>query len=247
MPRVDAVVFLLRTLNAADIALLKQIGTLVGGSAGALGVIGVASRADEIGAGRIDAMLSAKDVATRFTAEMDKTGICQAVVPVSGLLALTARTLRQSEFVALEKLAGRRRRRADQGDAVGGPVRPRGQRAARRRRHPRRAAGPVRHVRHPDLDRGAAGGHQRLGRAGRRTARAQRADRAARRHRPAVRAAVRSAQGAHRAAVAAPVRRGQPDLRDAATSSPTSIRCSPTRTPSRSCGCSANCVRGQRR
>ena len=68
VPRVDAVVFLLRTLNAADIALLKQIGELVGGSAGALGVIGVASRADEIGAGRIDAMLSAKDVANRFTA-----------------------------------------------------------------------------------------------------------------------------------------------------------------------------------
>ncbi|MCV7320584.1 dynamin-like GTPase family protein [Mycolicibacterium confluentis] len=106
VPRVDAVVFLLRTLNAADIALLKQIGELVGGSAGALGVIGVASRADEIGAGRIDAMLSANDVAKRFTSEMDKTGICQAVVPVSGLLALTARTLRQSEFVALEKLAG---------------------------------------------------------------------------------------------------------------------------------------------
>jgi replication fork clamp-binding protein CrfC len=106
VPRVDAVVFLLRTLNAADIALLKQIGELVGGSAGALGVIGVASRADEIGAGRIDAMMSAKDVASRFTTEMYKTGICQAVVPVSGLLALTARTLRQSEFVALEKLAG---------------------------------------------------------------------------------------------------------------------------------------------
>lgn len=106
VPRVDAVVFLLRTLNAADIALLKQIGELVGGSSGALGVIGVASRADEIGAGRIDAMLSARDVAQRFTAEMDKTGICQAVVPVAGLLALTARTLRQSEFVALEKLAG---------------------------------------------------------------------------------------------------------------------------------------------
>lgn len=104
-PRVDAVVFLLRTLNAPDIALLKQIGGLVGGSAGALGVIGVASRADEIGAGRIDAMLSAKDVAHRFTAELDRTGVCQAVVPVSGLLALTARTLRQSEFAALRKLA----------------------------------------------------------------------------------------------------------------------------------------------
>lgn len=105
MPRVDAVVFLLRTLNAADLALLKQIGDLVGGSSGALGVIGVASRADEIGAGRIDAMLSAKDVAQRFTAELDRTGLCQAVVPVSGLLALTARTLRQSEFTALRDLA----------------------------------------------------------------------------------------------------------------------------------------------
>ncbi|MBB3748090.1 replication fork clamp-binding protein CrfC [Mycolicibacterium sp. BK634] len=105
VPRVDAVVFLLRTLNAADIALLKQIGELVGGASGALGVIGVASRADEIGAGRLDAMLSAKDVAQRFTGELDRTGICQAVVPVSGLLALTARTLRQSEFAALEKLA----------------------------------------------------------------------------------------------------------------------------------------------
>ena len=203
MPRVDAVVFLLRTLNAADIALLKQIGTLVGGSAGALGVIGVASRADEIGAGRIDAMLSAKDVATRFTAEMDKTGICQAVVPVSGLLALTARTLRQSEFVALEKLAG-----VDAAElakamlSVDRFVRE-DSAAARRRGDPRRAAGPVRHVRHPDLDRGAAGRHQRLGGAGRRAAGTQRADRAARRHRPAVRAAVRSAQGAHRAAVAA--------------------------------------------
>ncbi|BBX75229.1 isoniazid-induced protein IniC [Mycobacterium shinjukuense] len=105
VPRVDAVVFLLRTLNAADIALLKQIGGLVGGSAGALGIIGVASRADEIGAGRIDAMLSAKDVAKRFTSELNQTGICQAVVPVSGLLALTARTLRQGEFIALKKLA----------------------------------------------------------------------------------------------------------------------------------------------
>jgi hypothetical protein len=106
VPRVDAVVFLLRTLSAADIALLKQIGDLVGGSAGALGMIGVASRADEIGAGRIDAMLSANEVATRFTTELDRTGICQAVVPVSGLLALTARTLRQSEFAALQKLTG---------------------------------------------------------------------------------------------------------------------------------------------
>ncbi|HPZ93869.1 MAG TPA: dynamin-like GTPase family protein [Mycobacterium sp.] len=105
VPRIDAVVFLLRTLNAADIALLTRIGELVGGSAGALGVIGVASRADEIGSGRIDAILSAAEVAERYTAELERTGVCQAVVPVSGLLALTARTLRQDEFAALRALA----------------------------------------------------------------------------------------------------------------------------------------------
>jgi hypothetical protein len=106
VPRVDAVVFLLRSLNAADIGLLTQIGRLVGGErGGAVGVVGVVSRADEIGVGRLDAMLSARDVAARFAAELEGTGICQAVVPVAGLLALTARTLRQAEFVALQKLS----------------------------------------------------------------------------------------------------------------------------------------------
>ena len=214
VPRIDAVVFLLRTLNAADIALLMQIGELVGGSAGALGVIGVASRADEIGAGRIDAMLSAKDVAARFTSEMEKTGICQAVVPVSGLLALTARTLRQSEFVALEKLAGvdaieltkamlsvDRFVREDSSLPVDAATR-----AAL-------------------LDRfGMFGirisiavlraGSQRFGGTGRRTVGTQRLDRVARCDRSAVRAAFRSAQGAHRIALAAALRGEQPHLRE---------------------------------
>ena len=69
VPRVDAVVFLLRTLP--PIGLLKQIGEL-GSAVGALGVIGVASHADEIGAGRIDAMLSANDVAFRAGDEQDR-------------------------------------------------------------------------------------------------------------------------------------------------------------------------------
>ena len=106
VPRVDAVVFLLRTLNATDIALLKQIGELVGGSAGALGVIGVASRADEIGAGRIDAMLSAKASPNVSPPRWTRPGSARRWCPCPDCWALTARTLRQSEFVALEKLAG---------------------------------------------------------------------------------------------------------------------------------------------
>ena len=215
VPRVDAVVFLLRTLNAADIALLKQIGELVGGSAGALGVIGVASRADEIGAGRIDAMLSARDVAKRFTSEMDKTGICQAVVPVSGLLALTARTLRQSEFVALEKLAA-----VDAAElakamlSVDRFVREDSELpvdAATRAALLHRFGMFGLRISIAVLRTGVT---DSVG-AGRRAARAQRPRRAARRDRPAVRAALGSAEGAHRAAVAAPVRAEQPDLRDA--------------------------------
>lgn len=101
----DAVVYLMRTLNATDVQFLRQIGAHVGGESGPLGVIGVVSRADEVGAGRVDAMMSARDVAARFAAELELTGLCQAVVPVAGLLALGARTLRQSEFAAFEALA----------------------------------------------------------------------------------------------------------------------------------------------
>lgn len=101
----DAVVYLLRTLNATDVSFLGQIGAHVGGATGPLGVIGVVSRADEVGSGRMDAMMSAKEVAARFASELEATGLCQAVVPVAGLLALAAETLRQNEFAAFEALA----------------------------------------------------------------------------------------------------------------------------------------------
>ncbi|MEV0058642.1 dynamin family protein [Nocardia sp. NPDC050718] len=103
-PGADAVVYLLRRLDATDVQFLEQIGAGAGG-AGPLGVIGVVSRADEIGAGRIDALHSARDVAARFAGELERTGLCQAVIPVAGLLAFAASTLRQPEFAAFEALA----------------------------------------------------------------------------------------------------------------------------------------------
>lgn len=104
-PGADAVVYLLRALNASDMQFLGRIADHVGGESGPLGVIGVLSRADEVGAGRMDALTSAKDVAARFAEELERTGLCQSVVPVAGLLALAARTMRQSEFSALSALA----------------------------------------------------------------------------------------------------------------------------------------------
>ena len=101
----DAVVYLMRTSTAADYSTLAELNRQVGGRGGPLGVIGVLSRADEIGVGRIDAMLSAQEIAARYAGELSASGLCQAVVPVAGLLAVTARTLRQREFTALRALA----------------------------------------------------------------------------------------------------------------------------------------------
>ncbi|GAB0102479.1 dynamin-like GTPase family protein [Nocardia sp. JMUB6875] len=113
LPPADAVLYLLRRLDAADVDFLERIGAGSGGSgvapqsfSGPLGVIGVVSRADEIGAGRIDALHSARDVAARFAAELERTGLCQSVIPVAGLLAFAAATLRQREYDAFEALAG---------------------------------------------------------------------------------------------------------------------------------------------
>ncbi|WP_069165485.1 dynamin family protein [Nocardia altamirensis] len=108
IPGADAVVYLLRRLDAADVRFLERVGAAPGASdlSGPLGVVGVVSRADEIGAGRIDALHSARDVATRFAGELERTGLCQAVIPVAGLLAYAAATLRQQEYAAFEALAG---------------------------------------------------------------------------------------------------------------------------------------------
>ncbi len=108
MPGADAVVYLLRRLDATDVQFLERVGAgtaVANGAAGPLGIVGVVSRADEIGAGRIDALHSARDVATRFAGELERTGLCQAVIPVAGLLAFAAATLRQQEFAAFETLA----------------------------------------------------------------------------------------------------------------------------------------------
>lgn len=101
----DAVIYLMRHLHATDVRFLESFYDQIGASAAVVNTVAVLSRADEIGAGRLDAMMSARQVARRYRAEPKVRQLCQTVVAVTGLLAETARTLRQAEFSALSELA----------------------------------------------------------------------------------------------------------------------------------------------
>jgi GTPase SAR1 family protein len=101
----DAVIYLMRQLHASDYEFLEAFRDQGVASAASINTVGVISRADEIGGGRVDAMESAQAVAARYRVEPALRGLCQNVVAVAGLVAQTARTLRQTEFIALRELA----------------------------------------------------------------------------------------------------------------------------------------------
>jgi len=101
----DAVIYLMRHLHATDVRFLESFYDQIGAPAAVVNTVAVLSRADEIGASRLDAMISARQVARRYRTEPKVRRLCQTVVAVAGLLAQTARTLRQAEFSALCELA----------------------------------------------------------------------------------------------------------------------------------------------
>jgi 50S ribosome-binding GTPase len=107
----DAVVYLMRHAHRSDVGFLEAFADLAQGGAGGLGAVGasgtvvVLSRADEVGGGGLDAVTTAGQVAQAYREDPALRPLCQTVVAVDGLLAETARTLRQSEFTALRALA----------------------------------------------------------------------------------------------------------------------------------------------
>jgi len=102
----DAVVYLMRHLHATDFEFLEAFSEYGTARAGGLNAIAVLSRADEIGGGRLDALQSARRVASRYRSDPRLLGLCQDVVSVAGLLAQAGRSLRQDEFQAFVTLAG---------------------------------------------------------------------------------------------------------------------------------------------
>ncbi len=101
----DAVIYLMRHLHSADANFLESFRDQGVARATAINTVAVISRADEIGGGRVDAMISARGIAGRYRSDPALRGLCQNVVAVAGLLAFSGRSLRQNDFVALSALA----------------------------------------------------------------------------------------------------------------------------------------------
>nr|NLD40310.1 GTP-binding protein [Actinomycetales bacterium] len=102
----DAVIYLMRHLHPADIRFLEVFRDSVAGLSSSVNALAVLSRADEIGSGRIDSLLSARRVAHRYEQDPSLTSLALGVFPVAGLLAEGARTLRKREFTRLQEIAG---------------------------------------------------------------------------------------------------------------------------------------------
>src|SRR6185312_15851851 len=101
----DAIIYLLRHLHASDLGFLEAFRDTASGQSGTVNALAVLSRADEIGAGRIDSLLSAASIAERYRQDPGLRTLALGVVPIAGLLAQSARTLRQREFAMLRDIA----------------------------------------------------------------------------------------------------------------------------------------------
>jgi hypothetical protein len=104
-PAVDAIVYLLRHTHSSDARFLEAFhdDELAHGSP--MNVVGVLSRADEIGSCRMDSLDVADRVARRYQGDIRLRRLCPVVVPVAGLLATAGATLREAEFAALARVA----------------------------------------------------------------------------------------------------------------------------------------------
>jgi GTPase SAR1 family protein len=101
----DAVIYLMRHLHRRDAEFLGSFLDRSVAATSPVNAVAVLSRADEIGAGRLDAMESAHRIARRYQADADLRALCTTVVPVAGLLAETGLTLREDEAAELRSIA----------------------------------------------------------------------------------------------------------------------------------------------
>lgn len=103
--QVDAVVYLMRHLHRSDADFLEAFMDRSLARPSPINAVAVLSRADEIGAGRLDALESASAISERYGEDARVRSWCAKVIPVAGLIAETGLTLREEEVAQLRNLA----------------------------------------------------------------------------------------------------------------------------------------------
>ncbi|HEY2192608.1 MAG TPA: dynamin family protein [Actinomycetospora sp.] len=101
----DAVVYLMRHAHGDDARFLEAFRDSAVDRR-TVNTIAVLSRSDEIGHARPDALTTAARIADRYRLDPRVRALCQTVVPVAGLLASSAASLREAEYRAFAALAG---------------------------------------------------------------------------------------------------------------------------------------------
>jgi len=101
----DAILYLLRHIHASDVSFLEAFHDTAAGAPETVNAVALLSRADEVGSGRIDSLLSAARIADRYRRDGELRSLALGCIPVAGLLAEGARTLREQEFTAFRTLA----------------------------------------------------------------------------------------------------------------------------------------------
>lgn len=104
-PDADAVVYLMRHAHRTDAEFLDSFLDRSVTNASPVNAVGVLSRADEVGAGRLDALDSARRIATRYHSDTRLAPLISNVIAVAGLLAETAATLEEREAGLLRQLS----------------------------------------------------------------------------------------------------------------------------------------------
>ncbi|MGW5559589.1 hypothetical protein ACWER9_20510 [Micromonospora sp. NPDC003944] len=101
----DAVLYLTRDGRDSDLRVLESARDSAVGQSAPVNVIMVLSRADETGGGRIDGLLTARQLARRHYRDPRVNALSVNVVACSGMIGLAGRMLGESDFVALATLA----------------------------------------------------------------------------------------------------------------------------------------------
>ncbi|RQX13126.1 hypothetical protein DDE19_26705 [Micromonospora ureilytica] len=101
----DAVLYLTRDGRDSDLRVLESARDSAVGQSAPVNVIMVLSRADETGGGRIDGLLTARQLARRHYRDPRVNALSVNVVACSGMIGLAGRMLGESDFTALATVA----------------------------------------------------------------------------------------------------------------------------------------------